>query len=514
MTTRGAAPTIVVIACCAFAQGCSKQTPTAPTSAAPIATPHPSITVASIAVQGEARSSGYAYSATVQLKENAGVAATISGIDVVFLNGATTVSSSHYDHPISDTSAVLPANGSVGTKALLAEDPDASHPYATTIQVKVAFTADGGFASSVAGSTDVPPITAPTAPQTFSLAGVITDAATRAGIAGARLEVLNGQNSGRVVTADGAGAYMFQGLVAETFRLRASADAHDSGEQNVTVPSVPRADFELRPLVATPPRDACPPAATYNEGAESHEFLATRSFACAAGGLGRVAIDVAWLRFLGTHGGTTMLDLVVDANPGAARTGHLTLSDGDRVYTTLTVIQAAGDCVTAISPTSQTFDENGGAGSFAVTAQAGCTWQASVNTSNLINAAITAGAQGVGSGAVSFAVAANPDVFPHGGFVLVGILRYQLTQSACPVTVSSLTVHAPAGGGTFTVNVSAGRAFCAWTDYSNALFIDRPFEQRGGTAAVTFVVAPNSSGQPRSGSLYVAGQTIVVTQDP
>ena len=91
----------------------------------------------------------------------------------------------------------------------------------------------------------MPPLSTPV-PTTYALIGVITDISTHAGIPGARLEVLTGANAGTTATADQSGAYVFANLVAGSFRLRASADNYASGEQGVTVPDNPRADFELR----------------------------------------------------------------------------------------------------------------------------------------------------------------------------------------------------------------------------------------------------------------------------
>ena len=81
--------------------------------------------------------------------------------------------------------------------------------------------------------------------RTYGLVGVIADEATRSPLADVRVEVLNGANAGKTASTDTAGSYTFGGLVAETFRLRASKDGYGSGEQNVTVPDVPRADFFL-----------------------------------------------------------------------------------------------------------------------------------------------------------------------------------------------------------------------------------------------------------------------------
>jgi hypothetical protein len=90
-------------------------------------------------------------------------------------------------------------------------------------------------------------------PQTFTLTGVITDGSTRGGIARARLEVLGGLNAGKVASTDGTGTYTIRDLVADTFRMRASADGYDAGEQGITIPANPRADFTLQ---RTPPNYA------------------------------------------------------------------------------------------------------------------------------------------------------------------------------------------------------------------------------------------------------------------
>jgi murein DD-endopeptidase MepM/ murein hydrolase activator NlpD len=89
--------------------------------------------------------------------------------------------------------------------------------------------------------------TTPTSPQsqTLTLTGVITDAATHAGIGGARLEALTGLNVGKATTTDGTGTYVLRDLAADSFRLRASAAGYDAAEQVVTVPANPRADFTL-----------------------------------------------------------------------------------------------------------------------------------------------------------------------------------------------------------------------------------------------------------------------------
>jgi hypothetical protein len=134
--------------------------------------------------------------------------------------------------------------------------------------------------------------------------------------------------------------------------------------------------------------------------------------------------DVPWLFFVSTHVGGSQLEFGVDNNTGPERAGHVITDVG-----TITVVQGAGNCVTAISPTSQAFDAKGGSGSITVTGVPGCAWDAIVHDD--YNRAITPNiVHGSGNGLVTFTLAANPypaAIRPY--FIVGGTLRFQITQS-------------------------------------------------------------------------------------
>jgi hypothetical protein len=72
----------------------SPATPVPPTSPTPPATLRAAIVVTSISVTGErAAAGGYAYRVVLHLRESGGVAATISAVDLAFVNDAGTVTS-------------------------------------------------------------------------------------------------------------------------------------------------------------------------------------------------------------------------------------------------------------------------------------------------------------------------------------------------------------------------------------------------------------------------------------
>jgi carboxypeptidase family protein/all-beta uncharacterized protein len=228
----------------ALAVSCSHSSPTTPTPPATRAV----VSVTSMSIVGERASAGapgFVYRVVVNLRESAGSAATVNSVELTFMNGGSAVMTSRHEQALPATANVCPASGAVATRELVTADANAAHPYATTVLAKVTYTDATSMVSTATASADVPPVLEPP-PVTHTLTGVISDESTRRGIGGARVEILTGVNGGMATTTDSSGAYTLTGLAAGTFRLRASADGYDAGEQNVTVPDVPRADFTLR----------------------------------------------------------------------------------------------------------------------------------------------------------------------------------------------------------------------------------------------------------------------------
>jgi len=307
----------------AVAVNCSDSSPTTPTAPTPPAPSHAAIAIESLNIAGErAGASGgqYLYRTVVRLRETGGVAATITAVDLTFMSGATVLTTSHHEQPISDTANVCPASGGVDTRELVTVDAG-SHPYATTVQAKVAYRDATGMEASTSRSGDVPPLDEQP-PRTYSLSGAITDQATNRPIDSARVDVLNGVNAGVAGTTDGAGLYTLTGLVAGTLRLRASAAGYDPGEQNVTVPDIPRADFQLRKSGGT---QACAysvaPSATVNVGFSGGQFTVT--ITRTSGDCGwRATSDVDWIT-LSSSAGTGTSAVTFSYRPNAAFVGRL-----------------------------------------------------------------------------------------------------------------------------------------------------------------------------------------------
>jgi hypothetical protein len=249
---------------------------------------------------------------------------------------------------------------------------------------------------------------------------------------------------------------------------------------------------------------ALPATQTVNLNAESQIYLTSNP--CTFNGRA-IEIDVPWLHFISTYGGGFQIGVSVALNTGPERTGHITTAIG-----VITIVQAPGNCVTALTPASQAFDANGGSGSFTVTALPGCPWEATPHDNGSYKLPWS---HGSGNGEVTFTMPLNrgPDILSW-YYIVGGTSRFEITESGCGgLTVSPLNLRVPAALGDFSVAVTGG-SLCAWSDASNDAFIMRPREDRTGPGTVEFRVGLNDTGKIRSGSLSVARQTVTVTQDP
>jgi len=318
----------------------------APAAPAPTPqTPSPAraaIDITSISVSGErAAGGGYTYRLVLELRETAGVAARVDAVELTFTRAGETLATSRHDQPLASGTA-LAARATAATRELVTTDANAAHAYAASVTARVAFSDASDAPSSASASTDVPAPSGAAAAQ-FTLTGMITDQSSGAGIAGARVEALNGANAGKATTTDATGAYRLTNLAEDGFRMRASANGFDAGEQNVTVPVISRADMQLRRTPTPPPAGPCAYAATPTSilgvpftGGQGNVTIAQTAGTCGW----QATSDAAWLT-LSPSAGSGGATLVFTAGPNggfSTRTATITITwTGGRAQ--VTVIQ-------------------------------------------------------------------------------------------------------------------------------------------------------------------------------
>ena len=286
--------------------------------------------------------------------------------------------------------------------------------------------------------------------------------------------------------------------------------------------------------------------ATIRQSAAACQFSGTADVVrfSGAGGAGSIALaspggcawtaasNVSWITVSPRSGsGSATLSFTVSRNSGAARSGVVTAAE---VAFTINQESASGDppaptptptptpaptpgptpapspCTVTLQPVSTSIAATGGSGSFGVTANAGCQWTATEQTTWLTLST----ASGTGNGSVGFTVAANPGPGARSATVTVGGATFTINQPApAPVCAPSINPASITVGDEdipgLTVAVTAAGG-CAWTATSNAGWLQITNGSSGsGNGTVTYSV---SKGSGRSGTITIAGQTFTVTQ--
>jgi len=220
--------------------------------------------------------------------------------------------------------------------------------------------------------------------------------------------------------------------------------------------------------------------------------------------------SVSWVTF-GAPGGTGSgsAGYSVAANPdSSSRSTTVTVAGQPFVIT-----QAGAACDASLNPANQNIAAAGGNGSVDITVPGGCGWSAVPSVSWI---SILTGASGAGSGNITYRVDANPAGTSRSGTIAIGGRLLNVTQAAalCSATVSSTNESFEAPGGSRVVSVTIPTG-CVWTAISNSSWISITAgagPNSSGSGGVTFLVAPNTSTAPRSGSITASGRTVTVNQ--
>lgn len=174
-----------------------------------------------------------------------------------------------------------------------------------------------------------------------------------------------------------------------------------------------------------------------------------------------------------------------------------------------TVRVAGTECGYTLEPSVAELDTPGGEGSFEVQTTSGCPW---VATSTVSWITITSGFSGANTGTVGYQVAPFGGTGTRVGTIEVAGESFTVVQGGCMVVLSSEGRGFSEAGGTGTFDVLT-TSNCSWTASANVSWITingNPFGTGEGT--VSYTVAENV-GQPRTGTITVAGQSFTVTQD-
>ncbi|MEZ5352473.1 MAG: VWA domain-containing protein [Bryobacteraceae bacterium] len=149
-----------------------------------------------------------------------------------------------------------------------------------------------------------------------------------------------------------------------------------------------------------------------------------------------------------------------------------------------------------------------------ITTRPECRWGSISNDSWVT---LEAGQSGLGSGAVSYRVAANTGPSARRGTITIAGRTHVVTQAAgtasCTYSISPNSATVPGSGRIGSVAVTASSTDCAWTAKSQTSWIALTAGGGGlGSGAVRYSVGRNPDPGSRTGAILIAGRTFTVTQ--
>jgi hypothetical protein len=139
-----------------------------------------------------------------------------------------------------------------------------------------------------------------------------------------------------------------------------------------------------------------------------------------------------WIISGGSQGGTSPITYTVQPNPGAARTGTITVRFSADESFLITINQAAGqqNCTYSINPTSIQAGAAGGDAGFNITAETGCNWTAQSNAAWITVSNTT----GSGAGRINYSIQSNTGAARQ-GTITAGGQTFTINQDAVTAPV-------------------------------------------------------------------------------
>jgi hypothetical protein len=217
----------------------------------------------------------------------------------------------------------------------------------------------------------------------------------------------------------------------------------------------------------------------------------------------------SWITITSLASGTgnATVNYSVAANPTPAlRSGTFIIAGQN-----FTVTQQGMVCTYSLNTNAASFLAAGGQNSVNLSTDSACAWTVQ-NTNAWI--AITSATSGSGNATVNYSVAANPATAVRSGVITIAGQSFTITQQGiiCTYSLSTNAASFAAAGGSNSVNLSTDAA-CAWTvENTNAWITIASATSGFGSASVNYSVAANPSSVSRSGTLFVAGQSYIITQ--
>jgi hypothetical protein len=275
-----------------------------------------------------------------------------------------------------------------------------------------------------------------------------------------------------------------------------------------------------------------PPSCTYtlSPGAAAIDveggtgtFAVTAPEACAWSATSAADWVVITAGAQGRGGGTVAFNV---ARHTGSTSRHATIAVEDQAFAIDQSGAAAVDCQYSVAPVQLDACMPAGTATFRITTQASCAWTVTADASWLT----VGGASGGGTTDVTLTFAENYDA-PRSAVAMVRWptltqgQNVRLSQAGCVYGVSAAQLNVPAAGSSTAFDVvqqSSSMACggptqnaCVWTAVSSVswIVVTTPMPQKGD-GRVSLTIAPNNTGQARTGTVTVRDKVVQIAQAP
>ena len=216
--------------------------------------------------------------------------------------------------------------------------------------------------------------------------------------------------------------------------------------------------------------------------------------------------SAAWLTIVGDTSGTGPADFTIKvaANPTVVeRVGTVTIAGK-----TVTITQEGLSCEVIYS--NPTFDVAGSAGSITVNPEGGGSWTANTDDDWIY---IISGTAGTGSGEVLFITEQFLDTkSSRTGIITIGEEKVYITQRGYQLSIDPLVAEIGGNAGAGRIGVAADPD-AIWTAIAQEDWITIVTGGEGiGDGSILYTVTDNTTGETRTGHIYISGQLYTITQ--
>jgi len=218
--------------------------------AGPSQTPPPAVKTFSptgtLTMTSDVDSSGFNYTATIQLAEHGGLGASMGNIDITYKqNGASLATLTFESSQAWLGGTRLNALNNLGSNFLVVTESTGT-VIPDSAEALLHYTDDNQKAGTMTLTASIPAPPAPPANARFSVSGTVVETPGNFPIRDATVTVTTGATSGASTRTDGNGRYMLSSVAAGPVTIRASKTEYDSVDQAINLRVNATLDFSLK----------------------------------------------------------------------------------------------------------------------------------------------------------------------------------------------------------------------------------------------------------------------------